>query len=97
MWHTRALLAEAEGKRASALRAARAGLAQLDRQRALVGATELRVGLAARGSDLASLALRVAVNGGTAASVFEFAERSRAGAFGLALCARRLGVHSLTR
>ena len=76
-----AVLSEARGDRAAALRAARSGFKELDRQRGLLGATELRVGLAAQGADLATVALRVALADGRPATVLEFAERSRAAAF----------------
>jgi tetratricopeptide (TPR) repeat protein len=79
-WHAEALRRLAEGRRTSALRALRAGLAVLDEHRLSLGATELRAGAAVHGNALAALGLRLALESGHAAAVLEWAERGRAGA-----------------
>ncbi|HTY73220.1 MAG TPA: CHAT domain-containing protein [Actinomycetes bacterium] len=79
-WVVAAMLRRAEGNPAGATRAVRAGLAQLDKQRALVGATDLRAGVAARGTDLGELALVLSLDSRQARRVLEVAERTRANA-----------------
>ncbi len=79
-WHAEALRRLATGRRATAPRALRAGLAILDEHRLSLGATELRAGAAVHGNALAALGLRLARESGSAAAVLEWAERGRAGA-----------------
>ncbi|MEA2151329.1 MAG: hypothetical protein QOD69_3159, partial [Solirubrobacteraceae bacterium] len=79
-WHAEALRRLADGHRAGALRALRAGLAVLDEHRLSLGATELRAGAAVHGNALAALGLRLALEAGRPAGVLEWAERGRAGA-----------------
>ncbi|MEA2220627.1 MAG: hypothetical protein QOJ35_3253 [Solirubrobacteraceae bacterium] len=79
-WHAEALRRLAAGRRASALRALRAGLAVLERHRLSLGATELRAAAAVHGDALAALGLRLALESGRADAVLEWAERGRAAA-----------------
>jgi CHAT domain-containing protein/tetratricopeptide (TPR) repeat protein len=82
-WHAEALLRLADGDRAGATRAVRAGLRLLDRYRATLGAVELRITAAAVATGLAGLGLRLALEGGQPRRVLEWAEASRAGALRL--------------
>lgn len=82
-WHATALLRAAEGNRKGAQAAVRAGLAAVDRQRALLGATELRVHAALHGAELAMLGVRLAHETGSAEAVLIATERWRAGALRL--------------
>ena len=82
-WHVAALAKLARGDRLGALRAVRAGLALLDRHRASMGATELRVTASAIGNELARLGLRVQLAGGDAGAVLAWSERLRANALRL--------------
>jgi len=82
-WHAAALLAEALDDPAGAARAVIAGLAIVDRQRAVVGATELRVYMAGHGDDLARLGVALACRSGAPAAVLDAAERWRAGSLRL--------------
>lgn len=82
-WHATALLRAAEGNGRGAQAAVRAGLAAVDRQRALLGATELRVHAALHGSELAMLGVRLAFQTGSAEAVLAATERWRAGALRL--------------
>ena len=82
-WHATALVRLARGDRAGAKAALRRGLAVLDAYRAGLGATELRVGAAAHGEDLARLGLRLALAGGRPWEVLRWAERWRAGSLRL--------------
>jgi CHAT domain-containing protein/tetratricopeptide (TPR) repeat protein len=84
-WYAAALLREAAGDDAGALAAARAGLRVLEEHAASLGATELRASASVRGRDLATVGQRVALRGGGAARVFEWAERWRATALRLPL------------
>ena len=82
-WHATALTRLAQDDRAGAKRALRRGLALVDAYRAELGATELRVGAAAHGEDLARLGLRLALGDGRPWEVLRWAERWRAGALRL--------------
>ncbi|GAA3388863.1 CHAT domain-containing protein [Cryptosporangium minutisporangium] len=75
-----ALLAEAEGRHRAMLGACARGLRQLDAYLRTLGATELRVLASAQGSDLATLALRHAVERADARQVLQWSERWRAAA-----------------
>lgn len=77
IWHSRALLALAEGNRQGAQAALRAGMAVLDSHRALLGATELRAHSSAHAADLARLGLRLALEDANPAQVLAWAERWR--------------------
>ena len=69
--------------RPGAMRALRLGLRSIERERLLIGASELRSSSAASGKELASLGLRLALERGKAPEVFEWGEawRSRSLAF----------------
>jgi predicted negative regulator of RcsB-dependent stress response len=82
-WHVAALARLERGDRAGALRAARAGLGLLDRHRASLGASELRVTASAIGIELARLGLRVQLDAGAADAVLAWSERLRARALQL--------------
>src|SRR5262245_4354957 len=82
-WHATALVRLARDDRAGAKDALRRGLALVDAYRAQLGATELRVGAAAHGEDLARLGLRLALADGRPWEVLRWAERWRAGALRL--------------
>ncbi|MFD0968092.1 CHAT domain-containing protein, partial [Plantactinospora endophytica] len=77
-WYASALLRVADGSRARALAAVRAGLAGVERQQAAVGATEFRVHVAGHGGQLARLGLELAVARGDPRLVLGWAERMRA-------------------
>ncbi|MGI8876031.1 MAG: CHAT domain-containing protein [Egibacteraceae bacterium] len=77
--HARALLRLAEGDRTGAARALRTGMELLERHRALLGATDLRVHASAHTAELAELGLRLAWEDGRAEHVLRWAERWRAG------------------
>jgi hypothetical protein len=79
-WHATALLHTIDGERTAARRAIDAGLRVVDRHRATLGASDLRVRASADGVELAALGVRLALQGGRAADVFVAAERWRAGA-----------------
>ncbi len=66
-----------------ALRALRSGLRSIEKERLLLGASELRASSAASGKEFASLGLRLALERGRAAEVFQWGEawRSRSLAF----------------
>ena len=78
-WHAEALLRMAAGDRRGAEEALRAGLRVLDRYRAALGATELRVHASAHAGDLAGMGLRLALEDGRPQRVLAWAERWRAG------------------
>ncbi|CCH31400.1 CHAT domain-containing tetratricopeptide repeat protein [Actinosynnema sp. NPDC047251] len=78
-WYAEALLRERSGDRRGAASAARAGLRVLDEHHAALGASDLRAYSAAHRADLVELGLRVALAGGGAGAVFQWAERGRAG------------------
>lgn len=82
-WHATALVRLAGGDRAGAKAALRRGLAVVDVYRAGLGATELRVGAAAHGEDLARLGVRLALADGRPWEVLRWAERWRAGSLRL--------------
>ena len=79
-WHALALLRVQSGDRRGAYAAVAAGLAAADRHRAMLGATELRVLVAAQVAELAALGKALAVAEGDAARVLCAAERYRAAA-----------------
>lgn len=78
-WYAEALLRLATEDRRGAESAARAGLRVLERQRATLGATELRVHLSGHGSDLARLGLDLARQSNSPRRMLDWAERWRAG------------------
>ncbi|HEX5495483.1 MAG TPA: CHAT domain-containing tetratricopeptide repeat protein [Mycobacteriales bacterium] len=82
-WYAEALLRMATGDQRGAQRAVRAGLRVLDRQRATLGATELRVHVSGHGSELATLGLVLARSSDSAHRMLDWAERWRAGALRL--------------
>jgi hypothetical protein len=82
-WHVDGLLRLSTGDRAGALRSTRAGLALLDRHRASLGASELRVTASAIGVELARLGLRTALGHGNPDAVLGWSERLRANALRL--------------
>lgn len=82
-WYAEALLRLEGGDAASAERGLRAGMDLLDRQRATMGATELRMHVAGHGRDIAALGLRLAHDAGSARRVLGWTERARAGALRL--------------
>jgi tetratricopeptide (TPR) repeat protein len=77
-WHARAMLRAAEDDRRGALAALRAGLNLVEQHQAVLGATELRVHVAAFGAELAALGLDLAVASGDPRGVLAWAERWRA-------------------
>ncbi len=79
-WHALALLRVQSGDRRGAYAAVSAGLAAADRHRAMLGATELRVLVAAQVAELAALGVALAVEEGGATRVLCSAERYRAAA-----------------
>jgi tetratricopeptide (TPR) repeat protein len=70
----------AEGDRAGAEASLLAGMRILERFRASLGATELRVHASGHAGELARMGLRLALDGGNAAAVLMWSERWRAGA-----------------
>ncbi|MEO6158502.1 MAG: tetratricopeptide repeat protein, partial [Ilumatobacteraceae bacterium] len=79
-WHATALLHMVTGQPGRAKRAISSGLQVVDRYRATLGASELRVRASAIGVDLAALGLEIALRSGHPTEVFTAAERWRAGA-----------------
>jgi tetratricopeptide (TPR) repeat protein len=79
-WYAAALLRIADGNRSGAEKALQAGLRIVDRERAVLGATELRVHMAGHGGDLAKLGLELARASGSATKLLTWAESWRAGA-----------------
>jgi tetratricopeptide (TPR) repeat protein len=77
-WHAEALLRERAGDAAGARRALLAGGRVLDTHRAALGATELRALAGGYATELAGTGLRMALRGGRARSVWEWAERWKA-------------------
>jgi tetratricopeptide (TPR) repeat protein len=75
-----ARLRAAEGDTASALRAARKGMKLIGAQQAMLGDAEVRAGMAAYGSQLGSLGLQLAAASGSSRRMFDWFERTRAGA-----------------
>ena len=82
-WYAEALLRLATGRRPAAEQALRAGMRVIERQRATLGATELRVHVAGHGQELARLGIDLAMEAGSAAKVLDWTERSRARTMGL--------------
>ncbi len=82
-WHARALLRLSEGDRAGAETAILAGIRVLERFRAGLGATELRVHAAGHAGELARLGLRLAMESADPEAVLTWLERWRAGALWL--------------
>ena len=80
-WYATALLRLAKGEDQATMRALRTGLRVIDEHRAAFGATDLRARAAGHRTDLAELGLRIALQGGGARQVLEWAERSRASLF----------------
>lgn len=78
---TLAELAVARGDSRGALAQARSGLALLQDHRGRFGSVDAVTGTAALGSELAGIALRVALGRGRAPTIFGAVERSRAQAF----------------
>lgn len=83
VFHARALLHLAAGDPARADAALRAGMAAIERHRAALRGTELRVGASGLAADLARLGIRLAVTAGDPSRVLRWAERWRAGTLGL--------------
>ena len=79
-WHALALLRAQSGDRRGAYAAVSAGLAAADRHRAMLGATELRVLVAAQVAELAALGVALAIEDGDPERVLGAAERYRAAA-----------------
>lgn len=79
-WHAQALLQLSEGDRAGAEAALLAGIDVLDRFRASLGATELRVHASGHAGELARTGVQLAMTNGDARSVLMWTERWRAGA-----------------
>lgn len=77
-WHAEALLRATSGSRRGVHAALEAGLRALDRHRAGLGATELRVHAAAHGQELAEFGLRLAVEDADPGRVLQWTERYRA-------------------
>lgn len=82
-WHAEAMLRLQADHHQGGLSALRAGLEALDERQAVLGATELRVHAAGQGEEIATLGCRLAIDGGHADRVLEWAERWRAGALHL--------------
>ncbi len=80
-WYAETLAREHAGDRSGAIRAARRGFRVLERFRNSSDDLQVRTGLSAIGADLGSLALHLAVSTGSARTVLEWAERTRAHAF----------------
>lgn len=79
----RAELAVKRGDTTEALRHLRAGLRTLHRHRQTFGSIELQAGVAALGTELATMGVGIARDSGRPSSFFAWAERSRAQAFRL--------------
>lgn len=77
-WYARSVLARSAGDSRAATRAVRAGLRILDEHASALGATDLRARSAAHRAELSELGLRIALESGRPARVFEWAERGRA-------------------
>ena len=82
-WYAEALLRLATGRQAAAEAALRAGFRVMERQRATLGATELRVYVAGHAGDLATLGLDLAGGSGSPEKLLDWIERWRAGSLGL--------------
>jgi tetratricopeptide (TPR) repeat protein len=77
-WLAEALLRRADGNRAGALSALRAGMRIVEDHQATLGATELRAHVTAHHGALARAGLRMALQDGSARQVLAWAERGRA-------------------
>jgi tetratricopeptide (TPR) repeat protein len=77
-WYAEALLRAETGGQRGVASAIRAGLRVLDRQGAVLGATDLRAYAAGHRTELAEVGLRIALAAGRAGPAFEWAERGRA-------------------
>jgi tetratricopeptide (TPR) repeat protein len=77
-WYAEALLRHDRGDPRGAVSAARAGLRILDEHCAAMDAADLRAHAAVYRTELAELGLRIALDSGRPARVFEWAERGRA-------------------
>ncbi|MBW8804429.1 MAG: CHAT domain-containing protein [Catenulisporales bacterium] len=77
-WHAQALHALSAGRPSAAEQALRAGLRVHAENNAVLGATDLRAHAAARGEELATLGLRLALERGDARAVLRWAETWRA-------------------
>ncbi len=77
-WLAIALLRQEQGNRPGAVSAARTGIDTADRYGAALGALEARAGVSAHAAELATLGLRLALDGSRARAIFEWMERSRA-------------------
>jgi tetratricopeptide (TPR) repeat protein len=82
-FHARALLHLAAGDPVRADAALRAGMAAMERHRAALAGTELRVGASALAADLARMGLRLSLSAHDPWRVLRWAERWRAGSLGL--------------
>jgi len=77
-WHAEALWHVARGDPDAALRAVGGGLRALGRDRAALGATELRAHAAAQAEELADVGLRFVLARGRPGAVLDLVERARA-------------------
>ncbi len=77
-WLATALLRQEQGNRPGAVSAARTGIDTADRYGAALGALEARAGVSAHAAELATLGLRLALDGSRARAIFEWMEKSRA-------------------
>lgn len=77
-WFAEALRRYRAGQRTGALRAVRAGLRILDDHVASLGATDLRAHFAGHRTELTDFGLRLAVEGGRAAYIYQWADAGRA-------------------
>jgi tetratricopeptide (TPR) repeat protein len=82
-WLAEALLRRADGRRAAALSALRAGLRIVEEYQATLGATELRAHVSVQRGSIARLGLRMALEAHDPRSVLWWAERGRASALRL--------------
>ena len=81
--YAEALLRLEDGDEVGADRSLRAGTVLLERIRATVGATELRMHVSNHGREITGLGLRLAAESGSSRRVFAWAERARAAALRL--------------
>jgi tetratricopeptide (TPR) repeat protein len=77
-WLGEALRASAAGDEPRTLHACRSGLRVLDHHRGMLGSPELQARATAHGSELAELALRIAVRSGRSHQLLRWSERWRA-------------------
>lgn len=76
-WTALARIRFAAGDRRGAAAAVRAGMRRLARYRAGIGATDLRIHAREWGSELADIGLRLAIQSGSPARVFDWSEQLR--------------------